>query len=103
MGWIGTEFGARWSVAAGGTIVLLIGLCSVIVVSRNRRCGRNFGLCSFGSAHATDGVGPEAAGQAERIGRAFTAARHMTLLRSTTTACKKPYDGGDFRRRTFCL
>ncbi len=35
MGWIGTEFGARWSVAAGGFIVLLTGLCSVIVVSRS--------------------------------------------------------------------
>lgn len=35
MGWIGTEFGARWSVAAGGSIVLLTGLCSVIVVSRS--------------------------------------------------------------------
>jgi MFS family permease len=35
MGWIGTEFGARWSVAAGGCVVLLTGLCSVIVVSRS--------------------------------------------------------------------
>ena len=35
MGWIGTEFGARWSVAAGGSIVLLTGLCSVILVSRS--------------------------------------------------------------------
>jgi predicted MFS family arabinose efflux permease len=35
MGWIGTEFGARWSVAAGGSIVLLTGLCSVTVVSRS--------------------------------------------------------------------
>lgn len=34
MGWIGTEFGARWSVAAGGTIVLLTGLLAVIAVSR---------------------------------------------------------------------
>lgn len=34
MGWIGTEFGARWSVAAGGIIVLLTGLLSVIAVSR---------------------------------------------------------------------
>lgn len=34
MGWIGTEFGARWAVAAGGTIVLLTGVFSV-VVSRN--------------------------------------------------------------------
>jgi MFS family permease len=35
MGWIGTEFGARWAVAAGGTIVLLTGLFSVSVISRN--------------------------------------------------------------------
>ena len=35
MGWIGTEFGPRWSVAAGGTIVLLTGLCSVVLVSRH--------------------------------------------------------------------
>jgi MFS family permease len=37
MGWIGTEFGARWSVAAGGAVVLLTGLISVIVVSRRSR------------------------------------------------------------------
>ncbi|WP_028266556.1 MFS transporter [Arthrobacter sp. MA-N2] len=36
MGWIGTEFGARWAVAVGGTVVLLTALCSVIVVSRSR-------------------------------------------------------------------
>jgi predicted MFS family arabinose efflux permease len=35
MGWIGTEFGARWAVAAGGTVVLLTGLFSVIAISRN--------------------------------------------------------------------
>jgi MFS family permease len=35
MGWIGTEFGARWAVAAGGIIVLLTGLFSVIAISRN--------------------------------------------------------------------
>ena len=35
MGWIGTEFGPRWSVGAGGAVVLLTGLVSVIVVSRN--------------------------------------------------------------------
>ena len=34
MGWIGSEFGARWSVAAGGTIVLLAAVAAVIVVSR---------------------------------------------------------------------
>jgi MFS family permease len=34
LGWIGTEFGARWCVAAGGTIVLLTGLIAVIAVNR---------------------------------------------------------------------
>ena len=37
MGWIGTEFGARWSVAVGGIIVLLTGVTAVIVVSRRSR------------------------------------------------------------------
>jgi hypothetical protein len=35
MGWIGTEFGARWSVAVSGIVVLLTAFCSVIIVSRN--------------------------------------------------------------------
>lgn len=34
MGWIGTEFGARWSVAAGGAIVLVTGAAAVVLVSR---------------------------------------------------------------------
>ncbi len=34
VGWIGTEFGARWSVAAGGIVVLLAGLCALVLVSR---------------------------------------------------------------------
>jgi MFS family permease len=34
MGWIGSEFGARWSVAAGGAVVLLTALFAIIVVSR---------------------------------------------------------------------
>lgn len=34
MGWIGTEFGARWAVAFGGAIVLLTGLAATIEVSR---------------------------------------------------------------------
>ena len=34
MGWIGSEFGARWSVAAGGLIVLVAAVAAVIVVSR---------------------------------------------------------------------
>lgn len=37
MGWIGSEFGARWSVAVGGIVVLLTGLAAVIVVSRRSR------------------------------------------------------------------
>ncbi|KIS28644.1 MFS transporter [Arthrobacter sp. SPG23] len=37
MGWIGSEFGARWSVAAGGIVVLLAGLAAVVVVSRRSR------------------------------------------------------------------
>ena len=37
MGWIGSEFGARWSVAAGGAVVLLAGLAAVVVVSRRSR------------------------------------------------------------------
>ncbi|SDX57674.1 Predicted arabinose efflux permease, MFS family [Arthrobacter sp. cf158] len=34
MGWIGTEFGARWAVAVGGAVVLATGVASVILVSR---------------------------------------------------------------------
>jgi MFS family permease len=34
MGWIGSEFGARWSVAAGGAVVLLTALFAIVVVSR---------------------------------------------------------------------
>jgi predicted MFS family arabinose efflux permease len=37
MGWIGSEFGARWSVAAGGVIVLVTALFALIVVSRRNR------------------------------------------------------------------
>jgi MFS family permease len=40
LGWIGTEFGARWSVAAAGAIVLLTGLFAVIAV--NRRSPQTF-------------------------------------------------------------
>ena len=39
MGWIGTEFGARWSVAAGGVIVLLAAASGVIVASRRSSLG----------------------------------------------------------------
>jgi MFS family permease len=35
MGWLGTAFGARWSVAAGGAVVLLAGLLAVAAVVRN--------------------------------------------------------------------
>ncbi|MFD1210677.1 MFS transporter [Arthrobacter sp. GCM10027362] len=34
VGWIGTEFGARWAVAICGTIPLLAGLCALILLSR---------------------------------------------------------------------
>lgn len=34
MGWIGSEYGARWSVAVGGIIVLVTGIAAVIAVSR---------------------------------------------------------------------
>lgn len=34
MGWIGSEYGARWSVAVGGIIVLITGIAAVIAVSR---------------------------------------------------------------------
>ncbi|BCW43346.1 MFS transporter [Arthrobacter sp. StoSoilB5] len=34
MGWIGTEFGARWAVAVGGAAVLVTGVAAVILVSR---------------------------------------------------------------------
>jgi len=34
MGWIGTEFGARWAVASGGVVVLLTAVACVILVSR---------------------------------------------------------------------
>ena len=37
MGWIGSEFGARWSVAAGGAVVLVTALVAVIVVSRRNQ------------------------------------------------------------------
>ncbi|MDQ0616401.1 MFS transporter [Arthrobacter globiformis] len=37
MGWLGSTFGARWSVAVGGAVVLLTGLLAVIVVVRSSR------------------------------------------------------------------
>lgn len=69
-GWIGTEFGPRWSVAAGGTIVLLTGLCSVIVVSRSSTMTWRQQLRTvFARKQSRNrwGRGPETAGQAEGI------------------------------------
>lgn len=37
VGWIGSEFGARWSVAVGGIVVLLAGITAVIAVSKRNR------------------------------------------------------------------
>jgi MFS family permease len=37
MGWIAGEFGARWAVAFGGSVVLLAGLAALTVVSRRSR------------------------------------------------------------------
>ncbi|NKX53061.1 MFS transporter [Arthrobacter mobilis] len=34
IGWIGTEFGARWAVAIGGTVPLLAGVCALLLLSR---------------------------------------------------------------------
>ena len=34
MGWIGTEFGARWAVASGGAVVVLTAVVCVVLVSR---------------------------------------------------------------------
>ena len=37
VGWIGSQFGARWSVAAGGIVVLLAGIAAVVAVTRRNR------------------------------------------------------------------
>lgn len=37
MGWIGTEFGARWAVASGGAVVVLTAVACVVLVSRRSR------------------------------------------------------------------
>ncbi|MDQ0802272.1 MFS transporter [Arthrobacter sp. SLBN-112] len=37
VGWIGSQFGARWSVASGGIVVLLAGIAAVVAVSRRHR------------------------------------------------------------------
>ena len=37
VGWIGSQFGARWSVAAGGIVVLVAGIAAVVAVTRRNR------------------------------------------------------------------
>ncbi|MDQ0826997.1 MFS family permease [Arthrobacter sp. B2I5] len=37
VGWIGSQFGARWSVACGGVVVLLAGMAAVFAVTRRNR------------------------------------------------------------------
>jgi len=37
VGWIGSQFGARWAVAAGGIVVLLAGVAAVVAVTRRNR------------------------------------------------------------------
>jgi MFS family permease len=37
VGWIGSQFGARWSVAVGGIVVLLAGIAAVVAVTRRNR------------------------------------------------------------------
>ena len=37
VGWIGSQFGARWSVASGGIVVLVAGIAAVVAVSRRNR------------------------------------------------------------------
>jgi MFS family permease len=70
MGWIGTEFGARWAVAFGGAIVLLTGLVATIVVSRSSTLSFQEQLRTVfvrKRARKWRGQGPEAAGQTEGI------------------------------------
>ncbi|MDO5745127.1 MAG: MFS transporter [Micrococcaceae bacterium] len=43
VGWLGTEFGARWSVGSGALISLIAGLIAVIVVLRKNRGPREPG------------------------------------------------------------
>lgn len=43
VGWVGTEFGARWSVGSGALISLIAGLIAVIVVLRKNRGPREPG------------------------------------------------------------
>ncbi|HEY1155489.1 MAG TPA: MFS transporter, partial [Arthrobacter sp.] len=37
VGWIGSQFGARWSVAVGGIVVMLAGIAAVVAVTRRNR------------------------------------------------------------------
>jgi MFS family permease len=56
MGWLGSTFGARWSVAAGGAVVLLTGLLAVIVVVRSSKLSlRQHLLASFPRRRAPHG------------------------------------------------
>ena len=70
MGWLGSTFGARWSVAAGGAVVLLTGLLAVIVVVRSSRLTlRQQLLASFPRRRAPQGsavVSPSPGGRAPR-------------------------------------
>lgn len=36
-GWIGTTFGARWTLAGGGVVVMLSALIAVLIVSRTNQ------------------------------------------------------------------
>lgn len=70
MGWLGSTFGARWSVAAGGAVVLLTGLLAVIVVVRSSRLTlRQQLLASFPRRRAPQGsaaVSPSPGGHTPR-------------------------------------
>ncbi|MDP9890361.1 MFS transporter [Pseudarthrobacter enclensis] len=37
VGWIGSQFGARWAVAVGGIVVLVAGIAAVVAVTRRNR------------------------------------------------------------------
>jgi MFS family permease len=67
MGWLGSTFGPRWSVAAGGAVVLLTGLLAVIVVVRSSRLTlRQQLLASFPRRRAPHGsavVSPSVGGR----------------------------------------
>lgn len=67
VGWIGTEFGARWAVAVGGAVVLLTALFSVIAISRKSQ------LTMRNDAGATqDRVPPRKPALRGRLGRGLS-------------------------------